>query len=466
MIKTKLLHNKQVFFGLVWNQSTKDNLALDIKTESERLALGNSVFRKHQNTDGADVYQFALCDSDGAAGGYAAADLLSSALDDVIYIYAIDAEFVWVCVIHDGEIVSGGDIVFDADNFVESFKLLLSDLDVDIEQFKVYADKGATEIAEGIYEGEVDLLEIISKVDFKSVNAFKKTRKVVSKKVLLAVGAALIVGTGYLLMDSEPEVVMIEQPRQRIEDMRLRLPKSENRVIGDLVNQKVGPSKSQVMEDAYQEELAWLNYDFNINSTPAVLKAAARFIRNQDMHTGGWVANNYYYDISSPHFHEVVWSKKTYGTALTLKGALESKGINKIIFNDKGTKVSSFVEIEGVKVDKSRNILDVMKNNKRDLFFFMHDLDMGNFTWTSELTPVSERPKAIEGITNTAQAKKRQLKVQSRNFKISGSGLDEMNKLSVLFNGHDRFVMQRLSFDFNQNFNWIVYGVFYEKEVR
>jgi hypothetical protein len=181
---------------------------------------------------------------------------------------------------------------------------------------------------------------------------------------------------------------------------------------------------------------------------------------------GGWSAKNYYYDISVPKYHEVVWAKKSYGTALTLKDSLKKKGISQLQFNDNGSLVSSFVNLKDSKPDVEKNILRVMKESQRDLFHFMHDLDVKNFHWMSELTPVSERPVPIAGISNMIQAKKRQLEVKTRDFRISGSGINEIEKLANLLESHDRFLVQRLSFDFNQNFNWIIYGVFYEQEIR
>lgn len=467
MIRAKLLGEKTVLFGLAWSQTEKDSLTADIKSESDRIAMDYSVFRSYDTPDEKVLYQFALSDYDESLGAFSAADILSSLQESVVFIYEINSTECWVCVIHEGGIVSGGDTVVKKDGFHESYQKILMDLDLDISQFKVYADKNAASFAEGIYEAEIDFEEIIEQVDFSDFQSFSKVRKNVQKYILGGMGLLLLGSAIYLASSFKAdEVVMKQQPRPSIENMRLKMPDEKKRNVGDIVNQKVGPSKSQIMEDAYKEELSWLNFDYNLNNDAKLLGEIAKFLRKQNINEGGWVARNYYYDISAPRYHEIVWSKRAYGTALTLRDSLAQKGVDQLQFNENGSRVSSFIALSDTSPEKEKDILNVMRESRRDLFHFMHDLDTKNFNWLSELTPQSERPVAIKGINNMAQAKTRQLKLQSRSFRISGRGINEIEKLSILLKDHDRFLIQRLSFDFDQNFNWIIYGVFYENEIR
>jgi len=467
MIRAKLLGGKKILFGLNWSQTSKDLLQADIKSESDRVAMDFGVSRSYETPEGKVFYQYSLSDYDESQGAYSGADILSSLQENVVFIYSISETEFWVCVVHNGEVVSGGDTVIAKEDFNDSYQKILSEMEIDISQFKVYADSNAAGEVEGIYEAEIDFNEIIDQVEFKDFQSFFKVRKNVQKFVLAGLGIAFIVGAAYLASTlKEEEVVMKQQPRPQIEDMRLKIPDDKKRKVGDIVNQKVGPSKSQIMEDAYREELAWLNFDYNLNQDDKLLLNITDFLRNQNINEGGWIARNYYYDISAPNHHEIVWSKRDYGTALTLKNSLEARGIKQLQFNGNGSRVSSFIPIENASPKKEKNITKVMKESDRDLFHFMHDLDVKNFTWLSELTPESERPIPIAGVNNMAQAKTRQLKIQSRDFRITGSGLTDIEKLSILLREHDRFLIQRLSFDFNQNFNWIIYGVFYEQEIR
>ncbi len=467
MIKAKILGDKTLLFGLNWGQTSKENLASKIKSESDRVAMDYGISRHYKTPDGEVLYQYSLSDYDESLGAYSAADILSSLQEDVLFIYSINADECWLCVIHNGEVVSGGDVVVAKESFSEEYQRITTEMEIDISQFKVYADKSAVKFSKGIYEAEIDFDEVISQIDFSDYKSFYKVRKNLQKIILAGIGLAFLAGAVYVASSiKDEEVVMQKQPRPSIEDMRLKIPDKKSRNVGDIVNQKVGPSKTQIMEDAYREELSWLNFDFNLNDDAKLLMEISKFLRTQNINEGGWVANNYYYDISAPNHHELVWSKRIYGTALTLKNSLESKGISQLQFNENGTRVSSFVQISNTKPSSERSILKVMNETKQDLFHFMHDLDVKKFNWSSELTPVSERPVPISGVKNMIEAKKRQLNIKSRDFRISGSGINSIEKLSWLLESHDRFVIQRLSFDFKQNFNWIVYGVFYEKENR
>lgn len=467
MIKAKLLGKKTLIFGLSWNQTSKESLQSDIKLESDRIAMDYSVFRRYETPEDKIVYQFALSDYEESSGALSAADVLSSLQEDLVFIYSINDSECWICVIHDGVIVSGGDVVIKKESFYDSYQKLLTDLELDLSQFRIYADTNAIDFADGIYEAEIDFEEVLDQVDFSDFQVFAKIRKNIQKYILAGVGIAIL-GLGIYVASSfkEDEVVMQQQPRPSIENMRLKMPEERQRNVGDIVNQRVGPSRSQIMEDAYREEISWLNFDYNLNDESKLLNEIASFLRKQNINEGGWVARNYYYDISAPRFHEIVWSKRHYGTALTLRRSLENKGVHQLQFNDNGTRVSSFMRASDTRPDRNVDVLRVMSSSERDLFYFMHDLDTNNFSWSSESTPVSERPVAIAGISNMMQARTRQLKMQSRNFRISGIGISEIEKLSILLESHDRFLIQRLSFDFNQNFNWIIYGVFYEQEIR
>lgn len=467
MIKAKTLGDKTLLFGLNWSQTSKESLVSDIKSESDRIAMDFGISRSYTTSDGSMLYQYSLSDYEDSVGAYSGADVLSSLQENVIFIYSVTANISWVCIIHDGEVVSGGDILLEKGNFHDDFQNTLKDLEVDTSQFRIYADSNAIEFAEGLYEAEVDFNEIVGQLEFSDFQKFYKIRKNLQKYILAGLGVAVIAGAFYLASSLKgEEIVMQQQPKPSIDNMRMKIPEERKRNVGDIVNQKVGPSKTQIMEDAYKEELSWLNFDYNLNNNSKLLSNIAKFLRAQDINLGGWSAKNYYYDISVPKYHEVVWAKKSYGTALTLKDSLKKKGISQLQFNDNGSLVSSFVNLKDSKPDVEKNILRVMKESQRDLFHFMHDLDVKNFHWMSELTPVSERPVPIAGISNMIQAKKRQLEVKTRDFRISGSGINEIEKLANLLESHDRFLVQRLSFDFNQNFNWIIYGVFYEQEIR
>jgi len=466
MSKIKQIDGNNLVFGLSWTQSSKESLTSAIRTEADRKAQGIFVSRVYKDKEGVNKHQFSLTDNEVLKGGFPAADLLTAIQEDLVYVYGLSEKEAWVCIVHGGEIISGGDTILNKDNFEDDFLSLVSSLDIDLEQFTVYADDNAESFFEGSYEAIVSFNSLIEGQDFKTLSKFKELNTNKSKLPLALAVLVIALGGAYYFSTPEEADVVEKEPRVNIDDMRKKLPKSKDRSIGDLVNQQVGPSKSQMLEDAYQEELSWLNHDFNLNDNYNLLNNVVSFVREQDLHAGGWVIKNYYYDISEPRYHEMVWAKKSFGTALTLKNKLNKKGDYQLRFDDKGSRVSSFSIINSKGSEKRKDILNVMRHSKQDLFVFMHDLDVANVSWFAERTPDSERPLPIAGISNAATAKTRQLKIDSRNFRVSGNGLKDIEKVAEIFKGHDRFLIERLSLDFNQSFNWTIYGVFYEQEIR
>ena len=267
MIKAKILGDKTLLFGLNWSQTSKDSLASDVKSESDRIAMDFGVSRSYTTSDGSMLYQYSLSDYEDSVGAYSAADVFSSLQENVIFIYSVAANIGWVCIIHDGEIVSGGDVILEKERFHDDFQSTLKELDVDTSQFRIYADSNAAEFAEGLYEAEVDFNEIVGQLDFSDFQKFYKVRKNLQKYILAGLGVAVIAGAFYLASSLKgEEVVMQQQPKPSIDNMRMKIPEERKRNVGDIVSQKVGPSKTQIMEDAYKEELSWLNFDYNLNS--------------------------------------------------------------------------------------------------------------------------------------------------------------------------------------------------------
>ena len=134
MIKAKILGDKTLLFGLNWSQTSKMR-SFGRKSESDRIAMDFGVSRGYTNSDGSMLYQYSLSDYEDSVGAYSAADVLSSLQENVIFIYSVTADIIWVCIIHDGEIVSGGDVLLEKENFHDEFRSALQELEVDTSQF-------------------------------------------------------------------------------------------------------------------------------------------------------------------------------------------------------------------------------------------------------------------------------------------------------------------------------------------
>ncbi len=454
--------------GLSWQTTTKSNIKLDIKSSADQL--GN-YYAIDYPTLNDDELQFSLADNELVLGNPSGGELLLTAEIDenLIYLCPLNSTSVWCCIIYNGSIVVGGDKIISLHDFQSEFNELTSQLSISHEQFNVYCDTKSNEDIKAFSNAELSIDDIYENIEIDKLSKFYALNEVAEKKPkkILHISAALIIAglIGYNFYPEE-EVIVDVQPVLNVDDMRKKLPQSRSRSIGDFVNQKIGPSRSQLLEDAYQEEIAWHNIDYNLIDESNLIKKITNFISESEINRGGWTLKQYVFDYSQASVHELLWEKTARGTALTLKQNIDNNTNGDLYFDERGLSASSFHPVGNLKPDIEKDIKVVMAKSDDNIISITHDLDRGHYIWFTNKREVDERPVEIEGISNVTEAKKRQFRYQSKSLRINGSGISQLSQLGIILSKHDRFMIERVVFDFDNNFKWLVYGVFYEHEQK
>ncbi len=462
MIKVVEIQGINVTVGADWFVCENESkLGSDIKYQSDRTAMPY-VFHRKASEQG--VTQYTLSDEDKSLNSYSGADLVSSVISEehFIYVYKVSEALSWVFACSEGEVVSGSDNLVQNKGLGESIKKILESLQIDVEQFSVHVDSALEVELDDFADVVTNMSDILDIADTGSLAKFYLARKKLPTKIILPVVLAAIIGAGYMAVSGGDAIVEgIKTQKVDISKLRTKLPKSSSSIRGrnDHIDMGIIKTSSEVIVEAYEEEIRWLNSDLNEISEGKLFDDIVKTLKKQNMYKGGWRSASFIFDYSQPSVYEVTWGKKPYGTSLTLSQSLQYDHIS---FDETGHQASSFHNTSDLETGSKKNLVKILKDNTNDLTHFMHELEISELGWYAEINPVSKRPKPIEGVKNKVVAEERQVKTSSRTFRITGKGIYNIEVFKSLVVKYDRFMVERVVVELNNKLDWVIYGVFYE----
>jgi hypothetical protein len=462
MIKVIDIQGISLTIGTDWfSCESESKLSSDIKSQSDKAAM---PYVSHRKSSDNGIIQYSLSDDDKSLNSYSGADLVSSVIEDsnFIYIYKINDALSWIFSCYDGEIVSGSDRLIPNENIQDNVDKVIESLQIDISQFSVHVDSSLEVELDELSDVITNISSILEVSTTRELVTFYLARKKLPKKAIAAIATAIIISTGYLAFDGSDDASEgFKKPDIDISTLRTKLPKSASSIRGrnDIINSEIIKTSSEVIVDAYEEELKWINNDLSNISEIKLFTQIIEKLKIQDMYNGGWKSSSFIFDYSQPTVFEVTWGKKPYGTSLTLSRSLEYDYIS---FDETGHSASSFHNTSSLEENKRENLINILNDKEGDLTHFMHEIEVSRLGWYAEINKPSKRPKPIDGVKNKVVAEERQLKTNSRTFRITGNGIYNISKFQTIVSKYDRFMIERVVVELNSKLDWVIYGVFYE----
>lgn len=467
MVKYRSVNNFTIGFGFDWKTTSKQDAQKVIKEECTKSGDKFSyIIPKGDN----DVLYTTADDSDSLSAIPAAHIVIEKVSDgeDLLFFYKINEKHAWVCCVYQDEIVNGGDLIIDIERIPEELAKLAESLGSDdLSDFSFYADINALEAFEGQeINYEVDFDEIVSdfKNDFK-VKGFGKAYSNRDSLVKIGIASVFTLGVVYYLFgdalwsshEKPPENIV-----KKVDTGTLlkSLPKLRDRDGDDFIDKSITKSDDIILREARAQELAWLNKDLNLLSEAEFLGHLYKKIYSTSTYLAGWKLKKVTFDFSSPHALEMLYTKTSSGTALTLKKATEGKPFT-LSPNGKSAIVYDKVETHGDN-NKKVNFEDLAQDNY-NVIQLMHEMDVNGIKWSITSLNDKNRAQPIEGLKDGSKRNSRQLNTDSREIIMQGRYLSDFEKIMPVFTQTDKLVVERIVLDVNNGVSWSLYGVFHNK---
>jgi hypothetical protein len=468
MIKFRSVNENLLGFGFDWKTTSSSDTEKVIKQECGKSGDKFSyLIPKSDTSSNSKVTLYATTDDTNALESIPAAHFVYDALggeDNLIYVYRINENLAWVCCIYNHEIVTGGDLIISTNDTVEEFKRLASIIGTDdLSGFSIYVDENISDLEiEQEIEFELNLTDVISstKLSLKKCqfNKVHSNRNNIIKAIVVAVAVA---GSAYYLFGDEliPSTKSSVAQPKRIDTKKLlkKLPQMQSRSTGDFIDKSITKSDDIIVREARKQELEWLNDDLKMIDEQKFIDYLYTTVYGMKSTLAGWKLSKVTFDISSSNSIEFQYIKTNQGTALTLRDELKK---STVIFSPNGNVANTFKILDNMS-EAGKVSFTKSSQEEHDTIRLMHDLDMSGVTWSMNTPSETDRQETIKGLKNTDKENKRQLKLDAREVILKGSSLSQFEATKSIFEKTNKFLLERVVININNNVSWSMYGVYY-----
>lgn len=446
--------------GLQWANLSTDKIDAEALSTAEERSLPYGVVVPGDPAK-SNSSQVGLTDDVLAKGKLAAASIVASLDENVIHVEELEDHLYWICAVANHEVIGGYDKVVSYDvliqelddayafmaNVLDTTTLRLPDeiamaTNVEVDEYLTFE-----EIVKGLESGK----------DKKNLTKHQigKMRKL-PRALFLFMGFVGVCSTaGFLMIGGDKKVVLPED---------YNLVNTAPVTVESVATSKKEATQDELLEKAREEELAWLERDFESQDPVKINNSLVRFVASIPHVIGGWELKGMRYDRENPRLIEVAWSNLGNGTSLTLKESL-GQFAGSYQFDLKGSRAKSFhtsVNQSTRNYDNYRNIMEFIKDKHYNHDELMHDLQILQYRWEMNYHAVTPRPVKISGIKDASLAVTRQLNVDVKDFKISGSGILSLQTVNSIFEKAKTALIQRIEITNNNGIQWTVIGELYE----
>lgn len=446
--------------GLQWSNLSTDKIEAEaVATSEERSLPYGLVVPSHASRGNSS--QVGLTDDVLAKGKIAAASIIAMLDENVIHIEELNDGLYWICAAANHEVIGGYDKVVTHEVLLqelnEVYAFMANVLDSTViripEEIAI-----ETEVEVDEYRGfESIVLEIEKSKDKKILakHQIGKLRKIPRSFYLLIAFVSISSIAGYALMNNEKKVVLPEE---------YNLVNTAPVTVESVATSKKEATQEELLEKAREEELAWLESDFESQDPVKINNSIVNFVGSIPHVIGGWEMKGIRYNRENPRLLEVAWSNLGNGTSLTLKRSLGNMA-GSYQFDLQGKRAKSFHNVVSQSTrnyDNYRNIMEFIRSNDYTHDELMHDLQILQYRWEMSYHAVTPRPVKISGIKDAKLAVARQLQVDIKDFKISGSGILSLQTVNSLFEKSKTALIRRVEITNDNGIQWTVIGELYE----
>ncbi|MFK4132044.1 hypothetical protein ACI2KR_07075 [Pseudomonas luteola] len=443
--------------GMKWSQLSGTNLKAEVAANAQENGCKFGVIRKVDN-DGVIQMQLGMLNSK-LTKPWSAAGVLADLHKNIVLIDRVKDGY-WICAIDAGLVLPGGDIIVKSGEEVEKrIDDILSLIgNTEKTQFAITAELSEELGIEGNFPSSFSDIVKGQAKRYGSQNEIVGLKGVPKSLILGGVFLILCGGLGYVIMPSASD----DASSEYLSDVpEITLPGNVKFSTSEMASGVMSTSASteKILDQARQEEIIWLTDDFNANNSYEFIKNFVNAYSSVPSAVSGWTRKGADFDVSQADKINIVW-EQAYGTGLGLQRSLENKKTSVSISLD-GKRGSSYHDIPTVAKSDIGDVLTYIRQEKYKRLSLINDLDFAALSWTAEKHMDSARPVPIQGINDQNIAIQRQLKTNATDYKISGTGINNLIMLSNILSRAKTFITTRIVIQSDNNM-WVVYGALYE----
>jgi hypothetical protein len=451
---------KKLVMGLEWSKLAGDKPVeagkrLAVSRKCPMGVLWSVSVEEEDGSSSQIVHSIGMSHSKFKGSVYSAAAALARAQASVIGIEQIDDDLYWMAVTENGRVLPGYDSIVSEVEARRKLQELAVDTQLDYMQFYMLNDvANRFGIDEAYNESPLSLIRS------SGINESMRVRKMVTipRAVYLGFGILLMAGTlfGYLQY--------IEAEKQReLEALMAEEAKSLDNIEKDITVEKVidkGPTDTDLLRQARQQEIMWLRDDFNRINRLAAMKSMLITAGSLPHQLNGWELKQIILKAESKDSINVLWNR-TYGSPNSLKEFMEFRGNTG--FTSDFTMGNSTMPVS-LGSPGIRDILFVVKESGLKHQDFASILIESNINFESSISEVRTRREPIIGLKDKFLESMPQLEATNRLFNLSGSDMDSFSVAITMLEPVDNFLLDQITFSAEEsgNISWKVEGKLYE----
>lgn len=439
--------------GLHWNRLSGEKIKSEISSISNEMEMSFGLVRKIESEDDV-IYQAGFYPDKEVKGMYSAAAILADIIENALVIEEIGEDEYWICAVADSEVLPGGDLISSREEISHNIEDIFNNLSEGLEGFTSYMSANISLMTGINHDYEYGLAGIINNADQDLLKKELPRCKILpigsSKRPIILLGGFIVTAciAGYVFVGSNDSSYNSHVER-------------DSEVL-ELVLAKRGPSKEDILQAAYDEEVQLLREKLSSQDPGMIIKSAIKYVRSMPYHAGGWIPISASYNRNIKGSLSISWARDYQGTPTTLRDAMQGKGSVSVDINAAGASSRHDVISEGRK-DLPKDIDKAMSNVEYNHTMLSHQLIRKEFSWSFVRKPSRERASEIKGIDDKELSSQSQLIAPYIEFKVNGLGLNRLEELSRELDKVDYLIINNFNIDINADSSWRINGEIYEK---
>lgn len=399
--------------GLEWIKLAGADAKLAAKAQAKNRKSPLGVIRTVDIGDGQTLSQVGLSHKKFNGVVHSAAAHLASMYPSMIAIDRISDDLFWLCVTENGRVLPGHDMPASDSEIKRIFAELAADYQIDY--MKVIVPRAIADLF-GIpveYE-DVSPLSLLDSPDGVEATKLKNLAGISNTTYLgAAIGVLLIGWFGYMkyvdhLRQAEIDRQLALEAME--EDARI---KAENERLARLRDQ---PTDEQLLQRAREEEIRWLQADFNANPVNKVLSSIYRISSQEPGHINGWKLHSINFDSADLKALSSRWLRGN-GRLSDLETHYTGRASVAFTSDLDAATVGHPISLpdQGI-VD----ILDYLKTSGLDYKQVTDRLIDKRLKFKVSITPDVTRKETIAGLVDKTLEGTPQLMMRKRKFEVTG----------------------------------------------
>lgn len=442
--------------GLEWIKLAGADAKLAAKAQAKNRKSPLGVIRTVDIGDGQTLSQVGLSHKKFNGVVYSAAAHLASMYPSMIAIDRISDDLFWLCVTENGRVLPGHDTPASDSEIKRLFAELAADYQIDY--MKVIVPKAIADLF-GIpvdYE-DISPLSLLEQPDGVEVTKLKNLAGISNTTYLgAAIGVLLIGWFGYMkyvdhLRQAEIDRQLALEAME--EDARIQ---AENERLARLRDQ---PTDEQLLQRAREEEIRWLQADFNANPVNVVLSNLYRVASQEPGYMKGWTLHSFIFDSADLKAVSSRWLRGN-GRLSDLEAHYAGKASVAFTSELDSATVGHPISLPDQRIV---DILDYLKTSGLDYKQVTDRLIDKRLKFKVSITPDITRKETIAGLVNKTLESTPQLMMRKRKFEVTGETKSSYVELmKVLEPAHNMLVTSVLINRVDGGFSWTFTGILNE----